>query len=68
MPAEIKLPVNVRAGDTEACWGSVRVRLTDGRVDERSFRREMASFLRAAADRLDKPTEDDEGVDDAAPE
>ncbi|GAB2731758.1 hypothetical protein ACFPZJ_07580 [Streptomyces bullii] len=65
MPAEIKLPVHVRAGDTEACWGSVTVSLTNGRVEESTFRREMAAFLRAAADHLEKPGEPHEEVPDA---
>jgi hypothetical protein len=55
MPAEAKLPVHVRAGDAEACWGSIRVPLVDGGMDEDAFRREMATFLRAAADHLESP-------------
>ncbi|MFB8772109.1 hypothetical protein [Streptomyces broussonetiae] len=66
MSAEIKLPVRVRVGETEACWGSVRVPVTDGRVDELAFRRELAAFLRETADALEDPTEDDEEVPDAA--
>ncbi|MGW0550552.1 hypothetical protein [Streptomyces altiplanensis] len=65
MPATIKLPVLVRAGDTEACWGSIRVPLRDGRMDETAFRREMAGFLRAAADHLENPSEDDQEEPDA---
>ncbi|MEV2249395.1 hypothetical protein AB0I94_02360 [Streptomyces sp. NPDC050147] len=61
MAAEIKLSVHVRAGDTEACWGSLRVPVADGRMDERAFRREMVGFLRAAADHLEKPSDEEDG-------
>jgi hypothetical protein len=61
MSAEINLPVHVRAGDTEACWGSVRVPVVDGGLDVRTFRREMAALLRAAADCLDTPSDDEDG-------
>ncbi|WP_381018868.1 hypothetical protein [Streptomyces bullii] len=39
--------------------------MTNGRVEESTFRREMAAFLRAAADHLEKPGEPHEEVPDA---
>ena len=67
MAAEIVLPVYVRVGGTEACWGSVTVPLTGGAVDETAFRREMTGFLRGAADCLENPTEDSEEADGGTP-
>jgi hypothetical protein len=63
MSAEIELPVHVRVGETEACWGSVRIPVSDGCMDGRAFRREMAAFLRAAADHLEKSDVGQEGED-----
>ena len=63
MAADAKLPVHVRVGDTEACWGSVRVPVVDGRLDEGAFRREMAAFLRAAAECLEKSSVDEDRED-----
>ncbi|MFH8792205.1 hypothetical protein [Streptomyces sp. NPDC017941] len=68
MPVEITLPVFVRVGTTEACWGTVRTTATDGTVDEVVLRRELADFLRSAADCLETPAaDDDREVPDAAP-
>lgn len=67
MAAEANLPVYVRVGDTEACWGSVTVPLLDGSLNESVFRRQMAEFLRAAAEHLERPRaeEDREEAPDA---
>ncbi|MBP8532364.1 hypothetical protein [Streptomyces sp. MK37H] len=66
MAVDIQLPVHVRVGETEACWGSVTVPVIDGALDEATLRREMAGFLRAAADQLENPGNVEE-VADAAP-
>ncbi|MBL1100135.1 hypothetical protein [Streptomyces coffeae] len=67
MALEMKLPVQIRAGETEACWGSVTVKVTESGIDKAAFPREMALFLRAAADHLENPGENDEGVENGAP-
>ncbi|MFE9906421.1 hypothetical protein [Streptomyces achromogenes] len=68
MPTEITLPVHVRVGDHAAgCWGEVTIPVVGGRVSLRAARRTLADFLRAAADEIETPTEDDaEGVPDAS--
>ncbi|MYR45077.1 hypothetical protein [Streptomyces sp. SID5910] len=63
MAAEISLPVYVRVGDAEARWGELTIEAPDGVVDEQVTRRQLAAFLRAAADHLETP---DEEVPDAA--
>lgn len=69
MPAEIKLPVYVRVGQApEAHFGDVTVPVQGDQITVKAYRREIAAFLRSAADELENPTTDDEGVDDAAPE
>jgi hypothetical protein len=61
MAADFKLPVYVRVGDhPEAHFGDVTIGLTDGLLDEAAYRKEMAAFLRAAADAIENPSEDDE--------
>ncbi|MEU9921882.1 hypothetical protein AB0H51_11395 [Streptomyces griseoluteus] len=68
MPAEIKLSVYLRVGQTpEAHFGDVTMPVRDGEVQVHVYRQHLAEFLRAAADAVENPT-DDEGVDDAAPE
>ncbi|MFJ2292109.1 hypothetical protein ACIOG7_10410 [Streptomyces sp. NPDC087894] len=53
MPAEITLPVYVRVGGSGAQWGELTVEVTDGTVREADMRRQLASFLREAADHLE---------------
>jgi hypothetical protein len=62
MAAEISMPVYVRVGDVEARWGELTVEATDGTVREQDTRRELAAFLRASADQVENPSEDDEEV------
>lgn len=68
MPAEIVMPVYVRVGETEAQWGTITFTAEDGPLTEGKIRSQTAAFLREAADRMENPSEDDEGVPDAAPE
>lgn len=74
MPAEITLPVHVRVGDhPEAHFGDLTVPLTAAvvegglRIGIAEYRTRMAAFLRAAADAIENPSEDDEEATDAAP-
>jgi hypothetical protein len=61
MPAEIKLPVYVRVGETpEAHFGDVTVPVEGDKITVWTYRREMAAFLRAAADALESPTNGEE--------
>lgn len=65
MPAEITLPVYVRVGNhEEAHFGEVTIPVTSGEATLPCFRREMAAFLRAAADEIERPSE--EATDDAS--
>lgn len=67
MAAEITLPVHVRVGDTEGCWGEFSVEATDGVVRAGDVRRGLAAFLREVAAAIETPTEpDDEEVPHAA--
>ena len=66
MAAEITLPVHVRVGDNEAQWGELTVEVRDGTVHEQDTRRQLAAFLREAADHLDNPPEGEGEVLDAA--
>ncbi|MFD3574762.1 hypothetical protein [Streptomyces sp. NPDC058644] len=68
MPAEVNIPIHVRAGDTERCWGTVSVALVNGVLDETALRHNVAEFLRESADVLESPSEDDEEVPDASAE
>lgn len=67
MSEEIVMPVFVRVGETEAQWGTITFTAEDGPLTEDTIRRETAAFLREAADLVENPSEDDEGVDGAAP-
>lgn len=67
MSEEIVMPVFVRVGETEAQWGTITFTAEDGLFTEDTIRRETAAFLREAADLVENPSEDDEGVDGAAP-
>ncbi|MFF1416560.1 hypothetical protein [Streptomyces sp. NPDC058280] len=67
MTDEITLPVFVRVGEAdEAHFGDLTITLSEGRIELPHYRREMASFLRAAADEIENPSPN-EGDDDAAP-
>lgn len=67
MPAEIKLPVYVRVGEQdEAHFGEVTISVPEGEATVSAVRRELAAFLRAAADEMENPSQDEEEVDDAA--
>lgn len=74
MPAEITLPVHIRVGDhPETHVGDLVLPLTatvaEGglRIGIEEYRTPMAAFLRAAADAIENPSEDDEEATDAAP-
>ncbi|MGE7135998.1 hypothetical protein [Staphylococcus warneri] len=68
MPAEITLPVYVRVGDVpEAHVGEVTVPVQGDQITVRTVRQQVAAFLRAAADAIEKPGEVTEEVDGAAP-
>lgn len=65
----LTMPVYMRVGDTEEFHlGDFSVDLVDGVGALRYGRPELAAMLRAAADEIENPSTDDEGVDDAAPE
>lgn len=66
MAAEVVMPVIVRVGETEAQWGTITFTTEDFPVTEAKIRQQTASFLRDAADALERP-DDTEGVDNAAP-
>ncbi len=64
----VAFPVFMRVGDTEEFHlGDFTVDLLDGVGALRYGRPELAALLRAAADEIENPSKDDEGVDDAAP-
>ncbi|MEV7793412.1 hypothetical protein AB0O68_15675 [Streptomyces sp. NPDC087512] len=65
MSAEISLPVYVRVADVEARWGELTIEAPNGRVREHDTRRQLAAFLRAAADHLETALAEE--VDGAAP-
>lgn len=65
---DVTLPVFMRVGDTEEFHlGDFTVDLVDGVGALRYGRPELAAMLRAAADEIENPTVDAEGVEDAAP-
>lgn len=67
MPAEITLPVFVRIGSREAHWGDITIPVKDNTIRTQALRQELAEFLRAAADEIEKQPATTEGVTDAAP-
>jgi hypothetical protein len=56
--AEIVMPVVVRVGETEVQWGTITFTDEDQPVTEDKIRRQTASFLREAADLLERPSEE----------
>ncbi|MGW1039883.1 hypothetical protein [Streptomyces sp. NPDC002547] len=68
MAANVVMPVFVRVGDGgDVRWGEITVGLTDGALNESEFRKQMADFLRGAADVLENTSQTDDGeVPDAA--
>lgn len=66
MAAEVVMPVFVRVGKTEARWGTITFTTEDLPLTEEKIRQQTASFLRKAADVMERPDKP-EGVDDAAP-
>ncbi|MET7321513.1 hypothetical protein [Streptomyces sp. NPDC005549] len=64
---EISLPVYVRVGDTEELHlGDFTVDLANGTGALAYGRPQVAALLRAAADEVENPSEDDAEVPDAA--
>ncbi|MEU6279742.1 hypothetical protein [Streptomyces sp. NPDC047028] len=66
MRAEITLPVHLRVGDYDGCFGDLTVGLEDGVVPLPGLRTQLAGFLRAAAEAIENPSQDDEEVPGAA--
>lgn len=67
MAVVVNLPVHMRVGDGEEFHlGDFEVDVNgDGTL--RYGRQQLAEMLRAAADEIENPSEDDEGVTGAAP-